>query len=201
MRNTNRALNRVILMIIGVVLMAAGVCVFAAGQFPSAATTWTAESVRITDQARSLIDSAPLAGSLRSWWLVAVMALLLICAALCVGWLTSQGGGRSPVLGRKSHGRDGTTVVDSELVSAAVQEALADNKQVLSASISAWESRRGTTLRLAMEARHGASPRELADVAEKLVQEIDAWLGHPMPVLIRITSGARSGMARSRRAT
>ena len=105
------------------------------------------------------------------------------------------------MLGRQSHGAEGATVIDSGLVALAVQEGFADNEQVLSTSVSAWESRRGTALRLAVEARQGASPRELADTAEELVREIQAWMGHPLPVLIRITSGARSGVARIRRTT
>ncbi|HKU34955.1 MAG TPA: hypothetical protein VJP90_05350 [Paenarthrobacter sp.] len=201
MRNTNRALNRLMLAIVGLVLTGAGAVVFAVGVLPSAASTWTATGAFAANQARNLMDSAPLAGPVRSWWVVAGIAVLLLGAVLCVVWLSRQGGGRTPVLGRQSHGAEGATVIDSGLVALAVQEAFADNKQVLSTSVSAWESQRGTALRLAVEARHGASPRELADAAEELVREIQAWMGHPIPVLIRITSGARSGVARIRRTT
>lgn len=201
MRNTNRALNRLMLAIVGLVPTGAGAVVLAVGVLPSAASTWTQTGAFAVNQARKLLDSAPLAGPVRSWWMVAGIAVLLLGAVLCVVWLSRQGGGRSPVLGRQSHGAEGATVIDSGLVALAVQEGFADNEQVLSTSVSAWESRRGTALRLAVEARQGASPRELADTAEELVREIQAWMGHPLPVLIRITSGARSGVARIRRTT
>ncbi|MFJ4170693.1 hypothetical protein ACIPY3_14390 [Paenarthrobacter sp. NPDC089714] len=201
MRNTNRALNRLVLGVLGLLLVILGAAVFAAGQLPSAATTWTSTGTRATEQARQLLESAPLAGPLRSWWLVAGIAALLFCAALCLAWISRQGGGHTPVMGRQSDGIDGTTVIDSGLVSLAVQEALSDHRQVLATSVTAWEARRGTMLRVAIEARQGASPRELADTAEELVKEIDAWMGHPMPVLVRITSGGRSSLAKSRRTT
>ncbi|MFJ4028675.1 hypothetical protein ACIPWF_14965 [Paenarthrobacter sp. NPDC089989] len=201
MRNTNRALNRLVLAVVGLLLVILGAAVFAAGLLPSAATTWTSTVSHVTEEARRLLESAPLAGPLRSWWLVAGIAVLLFCAALCLAWISRQGGGHTPVMGRQSEGTDGTTVIDSGLVSFAVQEALADHRQVLSTSVSAWESRRGTMLRLAIEARQGASPRELADTVEELVKEIDGWMGNPMPVLVRITSGGRSSLAKSRRTT
>ena len=126
---------------------------------------------------------------------VAGVAGLLLAAGLCVAWLASQGGGRTPRLARDNDGDSGTTVVDTGLVAAAVSEALAGNRLVLGSTVSAWESRHGTGLRLRLQARKGASPRELADTAEELIRGIDGWLGHPVPVLVRITGGARSRLA------
>ncbi|SEJ55319.1 hypothetical protein SAMN04487917_10736 [Arthrobacter sp. yr096] len=200
MRRTNRAVNRILLTIVGLAILGAGAALIAAGTLPGASDTWWAIGSNLTDQARSLAGNAPGPGPVRSWWLAAGIAVLLLAAALSAAWLASQGGGRTPRLAEESDGTHGRTVVDVGLISAAVHEALKGNKDVLSASVSAWESRSGTALRLRMQARKGTSPRELADTAEELVQGIDAWLGHPIPVLVRITSGARSRVSGSRRA-
>ncbi|MGO4146528.1 hypothetical protein AB4Y77_15730 [Paenarthrobacter sp. YAF11_1] len=217
MRQTNRALNRILLALLGLALLGAGAAVIAAGTLPGAADAWTATASSVRDSGRNLVGTAPLPDPVRSWWLVAGIAVLLVWVALSAAWLASQGGGRTPRLAEQRHGtvqRDGTdvrdgsqgtggargrTVVDVGLVSTALREALSGNRDVLATSVSAWESRRGTALRLRMEARKGSSPRELADTAEELIREIDALLGHPIPVLVRITSGARTQVSGSRR--
>ncbi|MDR6638402.1 hypothetical protein [Paenarthrobacter nitroguajacolicus] len=200
MRRTNRALNRMLLAILGIILVGAGAALIAAGTLPGVADAWAGIGANLTDQIRNLASTAPLPEPARTWWLIAGIVVLLLGAGLSTAWLASQGGGRTPRLAEKSEGADGRTVVDVGLISAAVQEALSGNRNVLATSVSAWESRRGTALRLRMEARHGSSPRELADTAEQLVRQIDSWLGHPLPVLVRITSGARTRTSGSQRA-
>jgi len=198
--NTDRALNRILLAVTGLVLLAAGAATAAAGLVPGVAGEWAAAGMSLMDQARAMLAAAPLPGPARSWWAVAGVAALVLAAGLCVAWLASQGGGRTPRLAREGDGNQGATVVDAGLVAAAVNEALEGNRLVLGSAVSAWESRRGTALRLRLQARKGASPRELADTAEELVRGIDAWLGHPVPVLVRITSGPRSKLAGPERA-
>ncbi|WP_311211926.1 MULTISPECIES: hypothetical protein [unclassified Arthrobacter] len=217
MRQTHRALNRILLALVGLALLGAGAAVIAAGTLPGAADAWTAVASSVRDSGRNLVGTAPLPDPVRSWWLVAGIAVLLAGVALSAAWLASQSGGRTPRLAEqldRTEERDGTdvrdgsqgtggargrTVVDVGLVSTALREALSGNRDVLATSVSAWESRRGTALRLRMDARKGSSPRELADTAEKLIREIDALLGHPIPVLVRITSGARTQVSGSRR--
>ncbi|NQD89869.1 hypothetical protein HP499_18960 [Paenarthrobacter sp. CM16] len=209
MRQTNRALNRILLALLGIALLGAGAAVIAAGILPGAADTWTAVASSAQQYARDLVRTAPLPEPVRSWWIVAGLGVLLLGAALSAAWLASQGGGRTPRLAEQLDGSaqadgsdaaTGRTVVDVGLVSAAIREALSGNRDVLATSVSAWESRRGTALRLRLEARKGSSPRELADTAEQLIREMDALLGHPIPVLVRITSGARTQVSGSRRA-
>ncbi|UKA49714.1 hypothetical protein LFT48_20155 [Arthrobacter sp. FW305-123] len=200
MRNTNRALNRIVLTLLGIVLLGAGAALIAAGSLPGAAEVWTSTASLVRDQARNLAGMAPLPDPVRSWWLVLGVAIPLVGAVLSAAWLASQGGGKTPRLAEHSEGHAGRTVIDSGLVSVAIREALSGNTDVLSSSFSAWESRRGTALRIRVEARKGASPRALADSVELLLQQLDRLLGHPMPVLVRITSGTRTQVSGSRRA-
>lgn len=200
MSNTNRALNRILLALAGLVLLAAGAVTAAAGLVPDIAAAWTATGTFLADQARAALGSAPLPGRPGSWWSVAAVAVFLIAAALSVAWLASQGGGRTPRLARDDDGDRGATTIDAGLIGTAVGEALDGNRLVVGSNVSAWENRRGTGLRLRLEARKGASPRELADTAEELVRGIDALIGHPVPVLVRITAGVRSRVAGADRA-
>lgn len=195
MSNTNRALNRILLALAGLALLASGAALAATGLIPGAAAAWADAGNSLTGQVRDALAAAPLPGPARSWWAVAGVAGLLLAAGLCIAWLASQGGGRTPRLARESDGDRGATVVDAGLIGAAVSQSLEGNRLVLGSTVTAWESRRGTGLRLRLQARKGASPRELADTAEDLVRGIDALLGHPVPVLVRITGGAKSAVA------
>ncbi|WP_426005206.1 hypothetical protein ACPFL9_00845 [Paenarthrobacter sp. NyZ202] len=200
MRKTNRALNRTLLALLGVVLAGAGAALIAAVVVPGFAQTWTSTGNRLRDQSRELLTSAPLADPPRSWWAVVAVAALLVAAALSVGWLVSQGGGRTARLAEVHDGDRGRTVVDTGLINSAVQEAVKGNREILASSVSAWELRKGTAIKLRIEARKGASPRELVETAELLVQPIDTWLGGQTPVLVRITAGTRSRLAGTGRA-
>lgn len=200
MRNTNRALNRILLALLGIVLLGTGAALIAAGTLPWAADLWTSSISSVRDQARNLVGTAPLPEPVGSWWLIPGLAGPLVLAALGFAWLASQGGGKTPRLAEESEGTAGRTVIDAGLLSTAIREALRGNADVLSTSISAWESRRGTALHIRLEARKGASPRALADTVEQLLRNADDWLGHPMPALVRITSGTRAHLAGSRRA-
>ncbi|WCI08050.1 hypothetical protein PJ267_16200 [Arthrobacter sp. OVS8] len=195
MRQTNRALNRSLLALLGLVLLAAGVLTAAAGLVPEVAAAWTATAAAGLDRSGELLSTAPLPGAARSWWAVAAVTGLLLASGLSVAWLASQGGGRTPRAATDLDGDRGSTVVDIEFVAACVSATLAGNLQVLGTSVSAWRVHGTTGLRLRLEARKGASPREIADTAEELVLGLDRLLGHPVPVLVRITSGTRSRLA------
>ncbi len=192
MSHTNRALNRILLALAGLMLLVAGAATAAAGILPDVAAAWAATGSSLMDQAGGLLASAPLPGPARSWWAVAGVSVLVLAAGLSIAWLASQGGGRTPSVSREVDERLGTTVVETGLVSAAVKQALDGHPLVLGTSVSAWETRGGSGLRLRLQARQGASPREIADTADELVRGIDAMLGHPLPVLVRITSGTRT---------
>ncbi len=195
MRQTNRALNRSLLALLGLALLAAGVLTAAAGLVPEVAAAWTATAAAGLDRSGELLSTAPLPGAARSWWAAAAVTGLLLAAGLSVAWLASQGGGRTPRAATDLDGDRGSTVVDIEFVAACVSATLAGNRQVLGTSVSAWRVHGTTGLRLRLEARKGASPREIADTAEELVLGLDRLPGHPVPVLVRITSGTRSRLA------
>jgi hypothetical protein len=195
MSQTNRTLNRILLALLGLVLLAAGALTAAAGFVPEVSAAWTSTAASGLDRSSELLATAPLPGAARSWWALGPVAGLVVAAALSVAWLASQGGGRTPRAATDVDGDRGSTVVDVGLVAACLSDALAGNRQVLGSAVSAWRFHGTTGLRLRLEARKGASPRDIADTAEELVLGLDRLLGHPVPVLVRITSGTRSRLA------
>lgn len=195
MSQTNRTLNRILLAMLGLLLLAAGALTAAAGLIPGISAVWTAAAESGLNQAGALLATAPVPGTGLSWWAVAGIAGLILGAGLSIAWLASQGGGRSFSVATDRDGERGKTVVDAGLVAASISGSLAGDRRVLNSAVSAWDVKGATGIRLRLEARQGASPREIADTAEELVQGLDRQLGHPVPVLVRITSGTRSKLA------
>jgi len=204
MNSTNRAMNRLLLATAGLVLLAAGLLAAGAGLVPAVREQWNAVATGLLERWQALLPTAPAPEPLGSWWSLALPALLLLGAAASIFWLTRQGGGRTGTAASEQDPESGDTAVDVSYLAAAVDEALKGNRAVVGSSLTAWRHRtkRNTApaLRLTLQARKGASPREVADLAEDLVGAIDALLGHHPTVLVRIGSGTRTKLARAHRA-
>ncbi|CAN7558435.1 hypothetical protein [Arthrobacter sp. LjRoot14] len=204
MTGTHRALNRVLLALTGLLLTAAGALAAAAGTLPGVAAQWAATGRESWARIRELLAAAPLPDGATSWWTIAAVGILLLGAALMICWAASQGGGRTRIVAEAPDAGQGTTTVETGLVSRLVAEALAGNRLVLAASVTAWRGRGAaggkSSIKLTIRARQGACPRELTDTAEQLVAGLDRLLGHPVPALVRITAGTRTRLARPDRA-
>ncbi|MGA7206132.1 MAG: hypothetical protein WBX27_16040 [Specibacter sp.] len=198
MNGTRRGLNRTLLGAFGLVLIALGALAVLAGMRPDFAQAWTRTGTDWWAQVQDLLASAKIPGQEVSWWTVAVMGLLLVAGILLVCWIASQGGGRTNQLARH-HDDAGTITVETAVAGQAIKAALADNKQVLSTTVQSWQVKGGSGLRISLQARKGASPRELVAVLDELVGGLDVLLGEEIPVLIRIKAGTRSRFARTER--
>ena len=204
MNRTNRVMNRALLAISGLVLLAAGALAAGAGLLPGIRDRWGATGAGLLATWHALLPTAPAPEPLGSWWALAVPALALIGAAASIFWLTRQGGGRTRTAALAQDAELGDTSVDISYLAAAVEDALDGNRAVVGTSLTAWRARTnrdgGTALRLTLQARKGASPRQVADLAEDLVEAMDGLLGHQPTVLVRIGSGTRTRLAGAHRA-
>lgn len=196
MSGTNRGLNRLLLGLLGLLLLAAGVLTGAAGLNPDIAAGWTATGTSLRDDLANVMAGAPVPGTAISWWTIGALALAVILMILLGTWIASQGGGRTNRAGHREdpHG-NGTTTVETPLVAAAVREAVRGDDRIISATVTTWKVKRADGLKLALQARKGVSPKDLAASAEELVAGLDHLLGDQGPVLIRITTGLRSSLA------
>lgn len=66
---------------------------------------------------------------------------------------------------------------------------------IVSTDVSAFRVRRQTVLRITANARRGASPVELRRTIDRVVEQWDALLGEPVPVVIQIVGGVRSRLS------
>ncbi|ALE04492.1 hypothetical protein AL755_02105 (plasmid) [Arthrobacter sp. ERGS1:01] len=208
MNGTRRGLNRTLLGVFGLVLIGLGGLAVLAGSNQDFAKSWTRNGTELWASIQQQLAAARIPGQGYSWWTVAVLGLALVAAILLVCWIASQGGGRTNQLAR--HDGDpgtstagtttaGTTTVETAVAGQAIKAALAGNSQVLATTVQSWRVRGGNGLKISLQARKGASPRELTAVLDDLVEGLDVLLGEEIPVLIRIRAGTRTRFARTER--
>lgn len=196
MNGTNRGLNRLLLGLIGLLLLATGALTGGAGLNPGIAASWNATGKSLRGDLTRALSGAPISGADTSWWTIAALILAVVAILLLGAWIASQGGGRTNrAAHRDDPGQNGTTTVETPLVSAAVRDAINGDDRVLAATVTAWKVKGTDGLKLSLQARKGVSPEDLAALGEELVAGLDRLLGDQGPVLIRITTGMRSSLS------
>lgn len=201
MNGTPRRLNRVLLGAFGLVLIGTGILAAWSGTSAGFARSLTRRARAAWAGGQQELAAARIPGTDTSWWSVALMAVLLLCAGLLVAWIAAQGTGRSNQLARR-HDETGTTTVDAAVAAQMIKEALAGNPQILATSVQAWDSKAaadGAGLKITLQARKGASPAEVGSAVEHQVEMLDQLLGTKVPVLIRIKAGTRTRFSRTER--
>lgn len=199
MNNTNRALNRLLVFVIGLVLLAGGAAVAVGALWPD---------VRDTVSGAASDASGPVSDALSGdqiWilWVVAAASLVLIL--LLVWFALRQGHGQTGELltVHEGSGRDeptgGRLVIDAKVAEQVLEEALADTAGIVSIDVTAFRVKGENVLRVTADARKGASPVEIRRSIDQAVARWDELLGTETPVVIQINGGLRTQMASATR--
>jgi hypothetical protein len=195
MTSTNRALNRLLVILVGLVLLVVGAAVAVGAVLPGVQST----VARAASDAEAPVGDALSGGQPWILWVVAAAALALIL--LLLWFALRQGHGRTGTLLRRAPGADassptgGTLVIDAKVAEQMLEEALGHDPAIVSVDVSAFEVRRGTVLRITAVARRGVSPVQVRRTIDETVARWDAVLGTEVPVVIQITGGLRSSMS------
>ncbi|PVE98300.1 hypothetical protein [Microbacterium sp. TPD7012] len=198
MNTTNRALNRTLLLIIGLLFLALGAVGIAIMSWPTAADVWTAAG----EDARSWLDQAiaapVIAGGSLSW--VAVAAVLVVVVLLILA-LTSIAGRRSKTVFRSSGAQNplGRVTVTESFVSDAVKNSLASRDEILSSSVTANDIKSRPVLHVAVTPRQNTDPREVVDHLDRLLTNLAALTGREPETYVSIHTGLRARLAHDQR--
>ncbi|KQO84625.1 MULTISPECIES: hypothetical protein [unclassified Frigoribacterium] len=199
MNNTNRALNRLLVFVIGLVLLAGGAAVAVGALWPD---------VRDTVSGAASDASGPVSDALSGdqvWilWVVAAASLVLIL--LLVWFAFRQGHGQTGELLTVDEGSSrneptgGRLVIDAKVAEQVLEEALADTAGIVSIDVTAFRVKGENVLRITANARKGASPVEIRRSIDQAVSRWDALLGTETPVVVQINGGLRTQMASATR--
>lgn len=201
MNNTNRALNRVLLLIIGLLFLALGAVGIAIMSWPTATDIWTSAG----ENARSWLDQAiaatAIAGGSLSWIGIGAVVAILVVVVLLILALTSVAGRRSKTAFRSSGEQNpiGRVTVTESFVSDAVKNSLATRDEILSAQVTANDIRKTPVLHVSVTPRQNTDPRELVDHLDRLLANLATLTGRDTETYVSIHTGLRARLAHDQR--
>lgn len=201
MNNTNRALNRVLLLIIGLLFLALGAVGVAIMSWPTATDIWTSAG----ENARSWLDQAiaatAIAGGSLSWIGIGAVVAILVVVVLLILALTSIAGRRSKTAFRSTGAQNplGRVTVTESFVSDAVKNSLATRDEILSTQVTANDIRNTPVLHVSVTPRQNTDPREVVDHIDRLLTNLATLTGRDTETYVSIHTGLRARLAHDQR--
>jgi hypothetical protein len=198
---TNRALNRTLLLIIGLLFLGLGAVGVAIMSWPTATDIWTSAG----KDARSWLDQAiaatAIAGGSLSWIGIGAVAAILVVVVLLILALTSIAGRRSKTAFRSTGAQNplGRVTVSESFVSDAVKNSLATRDEILSAHVTANDIRNTPVLHVSVTPRQNTDPRELVDHLDRLLANLATLTGRDTETYVSIHTGLRARLAHDQR--
>lgn len=200
MNNTNRFLNRLLLLVVGTVLLCVGVGALLFASAPQVRAGWRPLVSDAAAAVASWLNATPLAAPLAtppaaepsSWlWILAVV-VLAAAVLLLVSFMLRQGRGRIDVIASRQGTGNGAIVVRSALAEQAVVEALSGRPELFSSHASTYAVRGIPVIKVVVTLRRGVSPRDVFSFVDGILQSLDDLLGVETPALISLSGGFRN---------
>jgi len=185
MTKSNRTLNRVILLVLGLLAVLVGLTV-GAGALPA-----VRDALRPTVTFPRSVDVPA-----SSLWIVAGVCAVVVVLALA--WAVTRGGGGTAIAVRERAGEDAVTV-NVALVRDVVEHELAGAHDVVGTRVDTYLVRRQRAARIRVAVRRGGDAVTVLDAVDRAVAVLDRTLGRQVPVLVHLTGGTRSALARAGR--
>lgn len=204
MNGTPRGLNRLLLTLLGLIMVVAGCGAIVLATIPAAASWWQrwagaqlAWLVDYADRTRLLLTS-------QSWIWLAGAVFFLVVVIVMISWIANQGKGRAGTLhdyegNADDDGASGAVRLSCAVAEQALKSALLERTDVFGVSVTSYDFRRQTAVRVRVLPRPGVAPHEIAAEITELVSALDELLGLEVPVLLSIGSGARSRFTKAER--
>lgn len=199
MNSTNRGLNRLLILLIGLVFVVIGAAALAVVTVPVVADWWRDNRAAVLDTidgwfAWNPFAAAPGADAGQTAPIlvpIAGIVLLVLVAALLIPFVLRQGRGRSGIVHRAAV-EHGDIVLETDVAANALGDALDDTEAFSSVRVSAWDVNRAQALKVAVTCRRGVSPRTAVETVSTAVESLDRLLGVELPVLVEVGGGFRA---------
>lgn len=201
MNGTPRALNRVLLFIIGIKLLAVGLLLLLLATVPAVAAWWHGWAAGVWAGAENAFRQTRFPGREESWlWIVAGVVLVALIVAM-IAWLSQQGKGRANLLVASDDDSniDGEVRIGGGVAEQALRAALTERTDLAGVSVATYEFKGQPGLRIRIQPRQGVAPHLLAVEVSQLVEALDLVIGQKTPVLVHMVSGARSRFTKAER--
>lgn len=201
MNNTNRAVNRTVLLILGIVLIAIGGGVATAAAWPAAGEVWGSAASGVESWTQQAFEATAISGTQLTWVTVAILAAIVLLIALLVALAVRsiRGRKRTPLHATGSESDLGRITVTEGFASDALKNALAERDEILSARVTANDIKRQPVLHVSITPRQNTSPLRVAETADQLVTNLGVLTGQHLTTYISVHSGLRAKLAHDQR--
>jgi hypothetical protein len=185
MTKSNRTLNRIILLVLGLVAVIVGLTI-GAGVLPAVRD---ALQSYVTFPSSVTVPSASL-------WIVAAACVVVIVLALL--WVFTRGRGGTSVAVRERSGEDQVTI-NVALVRDVIDHELADVRDVVGSKVDTYLVKRQRAARIRVNVRRGGDAVSVLDAVDHAIGVLDRTLGRQVPILVHLTGGTRAALAKPTR--
>ncbi len=201
MNQTNRFLNRLILLLVGLLLLGVGAGVVMLYVWPAAADWWASASATALTWLHNAHDRTWIGSSTVSWLVVGFLAAILLLVILLIIALARLGGGHSTALIRTSgqYSSSGRIIIDAAFASEALGRSLDQRPEILTSRVSVVRIRKTSMMHLSVTPRQNTSPRALIDDVAQLLNNMEVLTDVATPTYLSIHTGIRSRLAHDQR--
>ena len=198
MNNTNRGVNRTILLVTGLVLIVGGAAAILARTWREAGDIWSSALTSSVEALQRLDAASLLPGLTQTSWLgIGIAAVLIAVAVVAVVVLARLGGGagHAVLTSDAERGARDAIVIEQGFASDALTQTLERREEILSARVRARRIRGTDVMHVIVTPRKNTSPAEVATTVGALIANLEALVGRDLPTLVSIKSGIRSRLA------
>lgn len=192
MNTTNRGLNRLFILLVGLLLIAAGGVAVVLAAVPSVTAQWRSTAKQLATGAQPWVADPTIGKASLLVLGIAVIALVLI--VLLIAFIARQGHGRSAAALQQQHGSTSTRI-DLAIPRALLEEHLGKRDELVGLRISAYEVRNTPMLKITAKCRRGVSPAVVADLIGRSIGDLEQIVGTDVPAFVQLTGGFRAGRA------
>ncbi|GMA29534.1 hypothetical protein [Arenivirga flava] len=181
MTTSNRALNRILLILLGLIALA------------GAALLLRPEIDQLLEPAGLVTPTLGLTEAPAPWLQGGIIALAALAVIIALAWTTTRG-----------RGADGTAIerdgisIDANLVEGMLRRQLDDATEIAHVRLRAFRPK-DRVLLAEIQVTRGADLADIHHRVQDAVATTDQQLGTPLPLVAHITTGLRSRLAHERR--
>jgi hypothetical protein len=193
MNTTNRALNRLFVLVVGLLLLAAGALAVAVATVPAVTSQWKRTAAALAGDGAPSWVRDPAVGRASPLVLGVALAAAVLIVLLLV-FIAKQGHGRTAAALEQ---RTGTTVtrIDLAVPKALLEQHLRDRPELAGLRISAYEVRGTPMLKITARCSRGASPAAVSAAIGGAIRDLEQIVGTDVPAFVQLTGGFRTGSA------
>lgn len=192
MNTTNRGLNRLFILIVGLLLLATGAAAIALAVIPSVTSQWKQAATSLNTSAQPWV-ATPSVGN-ASLLVLGVVVVAIVLIVLLLAFVLKQGHGHTAASLHQHHGNTHTRI-DLSIPKALLEEHLQHRDELAGLRISAYEVRGTPMLKITARCRRGISPAVVSDLVGSAVRNLEQLIGTDVPTFVQLTGGFRTGSA------